>query len=132
MERAVMTNRAVIVVSTLFGVFTLLLGILGARAITVGPETSSADATALAQRTAAANALERRIRLVAGRTPPQLPSVPTGSTRAPGAAAVGRSAVATPIAVSVRATPQVKSGPSPGGATARGETEREAGDHGDD
>jgi len=128
-----MTNRAVIVASTLFGVFTMLLGILGARAITVGPDGPGTDATALAQRTAAANALERRIRLVAGRTPPTLPTVPAGATRTPGAvAAGGGSALATPIAVSVRATPQVKSGPSPGGATAKGETESEAGNHGDD
>jgi len=128
-----MTNRGLIIVSTLFGLFAMCFGILGARAITVGPDAPTLDKAALAKRTAAANALEQRIRLVAGRTPPKLPAIPGRIARPLAAtAAGGGTAVATPIAMTVRSAPQAKSGPSPGGGTSKGERESEAGDHGDD
>ena len=128
-----MTNRGLIIVSTLFGLFALCFGVLGVREITVGPDGPTIDKATLVKRTAAADALERRIRMAAGHTPPKLPEVPARITRPPAAAAPsGGTAVATPIAVTVHSAPQVKSGPSPGGGTSQGEAESEAGDHGDD
>jgi len=133
MEEPAMTNRALIVVSTLFGVFALCFGILGVRAITVGPDGPAIDKTALVKRTAAANALERRIRMAASRTPPKLPTVPARIVRPPAAAAPSRGyAAPTAIAVSVHTAPQVKSGSSPGGGTTKSDGESETGNHGDD
>lgn len=71
-----MNKRGVIITSTLLGLFVLFFGVLGVRAITLGPDPAQPTATELAARTTAANALERQINAARADVPPALPEVP--------------------------------------------------------
>ena len=71
-----MTRRGIILISTLFGLFALSFGVLGVRALTLGPDPAQPTATELATRTSAANDLERKIAAAKADVPPALPAVP--------------------------------------------------------
>jgi hypothetical protein len=71
-----MTRRGLILISTLFGLFALSFGVLGVRALTLGPDPAQPTATELATRTSAANDLERKIAAAKADVPPALPAVP--------------------------------------------------------
>lgn len=71
-----MNKRGVITVSVLFGLFALFFGVLGARALTLGPDAPAVSQSALLKRTASANQMEARIRKAANNAPPALPVVP--------------------------------------------------------
>jgi len=71
-----MTRRGIILISTLFGLFALSFGVLGVRALTLGPDRAQPTASELAARTTAANDLERQIAVARADVPPALPEVP--------------------------------------------------------
>lgn len=71
-----MSKRGIILVSTLFGLFALCFGVLGVRALTLGPDPARPSATELAARTTAANTLAQQVSTAKANTPPALPAVP--------------------------------------------------------
>lgn len=71
-----MNKRGVIILSTLFGLFALSFGVLGVRALTLGPDRPQPTQTELAARTTAANQLEKQIAAARAEVPPALPAVP--------------------------------------------------------
>ena len=71
-----MNKRGVIITSTLLGLFALFFGVLGVRALTLGPDPARPTATELAARTTAANTLEQQINAARADVPPALPEVP--------------------------------------------------------
>ena len=71
-----MNKRGVIITSTLLGLFALFFGVLGVRALTLGPDPARPTATELAARTTAANTLERQIGAAKADVPPALPEIP--------------------------------------------------------
>lgn len=84
-----MNRRGIILISTLFGLFALSFGVLGVRALTLGPDATQPTATELAARTTAANTLEQQIAAARAEVPPSLPPVPAavaGAAAPPGAA----------------------------------------------
>jgi hypothetical protein len=72
-----MSTRGVIVVSVLFGLFALCFGVLGMRALALGPDAPApVSAREIAQREAAADRTAAAIRAVRADVPPALPAVP--------------------------------------------------------
>jgi len=71
-----MNKRGIILISTLFGLFALSFGVLGVRALTLGPDPAQPTEAQLAARTVAADQLERQIAAARAETPPALPPVP--------------------------------------------------------
>jgi hypothetical protein len=71
-----MNKRGVIITSTLFGLFALFFGVLGVRALTLGPDPARPTAAEMSARTAAADRMERQIAATRADTPPDLPAVP--------------------------------------------------------
>ena len=102
-----MNKRGIIILSTLFGLFALSFGVLGVRALTLGPDPARPTDAQLAARTVAANQLERKIQAARANTPPALPAVPDRvqvSASTGGAAGSNRSGGAS-AAAPVQATP---------------------------
>lgn len=96
-----MNKRGVIITSTLLGLFALFFGVLGVRALTLGPDPARPTATELAARTTAANTLERQINAAKADVPPALPEVPArvpmpASPSGGGAPASGAARAAAP------------------------------------
>lgn len=89
-----MTRRGIILISTLFGVFALSFGVLGVRALTLGPDQSRPTTTEITARQMAADQLERQINAARSDVPPALPEVP-------GVVPAG----ATPVAAQSRPAP---------------------------
>lgn len=81
-----MNKRGIILISTLFGLFALSFGVLGVRALTLGPDRPQPSTTEITARQTAANQLERQINAARADVPPALPKVPgvvpAGSTPA--------------------------------------------------
>lgn len=71
-----MNKRGIAIVSVLFGLFALSFGVLGVRALTLGPDAAQPTATELAARETAANTLEQKIAAAKADVPPALPAVP--------------------------------------------------------
>ena len=71
-----MNKRGIILISTLFGLFALSFGVLGVRALTLGPDRAQPTEAQLAARTVAADQLERQIAAARAEAPPALPPVP--------------------------------------------------------
>lgn len=71
-----MTTRGVVILSTLFGLFALAMGLFAARAIDLGPDGPRPSAQAIARRAAAADRLELRIARLRANVPPALPVAP--------------------------------------------------------
>ena len=71
-----MNKRGIILISTLFGLFALSFGVLGVRALTLGPDPAQPTEAQLAARTVAADQLERQIAAARAEAPPALPPVP--------------------------------------------------------
>lgn len=71
-----MNKRGIIILSTLFGLFALSFGVLGVRALTLGPDRPQPTQTELAARTTAANQLEKQIAAARAEAPPALPALP--------------------------------------------------------
>ena len=98
-----MNKRGVIIASTLFGLFALFFGVLGVRALTLGPDPARPTAAEMSARTAAADRMERQIAATRANTPPDLPTVPQRISMpapAPAAsvqAAAARSSAAPPV-----------------------------------
>lgn len=100
-----MNKRGVIITSTLFGLFALFFGVLGVRALTLGPDPARPTAAEMSARTAAADRMERQIAATRADTPPDLPAVPqrmpmpaaTPASAAPVQAAAARSSAAPPV-----------------------------------
>ena len=100
-----MNKRGVIITSTLFGLFALFFGVLGVRALTLGPDPARPTAAEMSARTAAADRMERQIAATRANTPPDLPAVPqrismaaaTPASAAPVQAAAARSSAAPPV-----------------------------------
>lgn len=103
-----MNKRGVIILSTLFGLFALTFGVLGVRALTLGPDPARPDQAQLAARTLAANQLEKKIAMARANTPPALPAVPDRvqvSASTPGASNSGATSNGVAAATPVQATP---------------------------
>jgi len=100
-----MNKRGVIITSTLFGLFALFFGVLGVRALTLGPDPARPTAAEMSARTAAADRMEWQIAATRANTPPDLPAVPqrmpmpaaTPASAAPVQAAAARSSAAPPV-----------------------------------
>ena len=90
-----MNKRGVIILSTLFGLFALSFGVLGVRALTLGPDRPQPTQTELAARTTAANQLEKQIAAARAEAPPALPALPKRITPATGGGAA-RAAMPAP------------------------------------
>lgn len=71
-----MNKRGIAIVSVMFGLFALSFGVLGVRALTLGPDAAQPTATELAARETAANTLEQKIAAAKADVPPALPAVP--------------------------------------------------------
>lgn len=71
-----MNKRGIAIVSVMFGLFALSFGVLGVRALTLGPDPAQPTATELAARETAANTLEQKIAAAKADVPPALPAVP--------------------------------------------------------
>lgn len=70
--------------SVFFGLIALGFGVLGVRALTLGPDAPAVSHAAIVKRTVTANQMEARIRQAANNAPPVLPTVPSrASTPAP-------------------------------------------------
>lgn len=82
-----MNKRGIILISTLFGLFALSFGVLGVRALTLGPDPAQPTEAQLAARTVAADQLERQIAAARAEAPPALPAVPKRVTPATGGGA---------------------------------------------
>ena len=78
-----MNTRGLIIVSTLFGLFALSFGVLGLRALTLGPDPAQPSAAQVSERVTAANTLERQIAAARAEAPPALPPVPDRAAHAP-------------------------------------------------
>lgn len=103
-----MNKRGVIILSTLFGLFALTFGVLGVRALTLGPDPARPDQAQLAARTLAANQLEKKIAMARANTPPALPAVPDRvqvSASAGSASNDGATSNGVAAAAPVQATP---------------------------
>ena len=90
-----MNKRGIILISTLFGLFALSFGVLGVRALTLGPDPAQPTEAQLAARTVAADQLERQIAAARAEAPPALPAVPkriAAATTGGGAAQATRQA----------------------------------------
>lgn len=71
-----MTKRGVVIVSVMLGLFVLSFGVMGVRALTLGPDAPTPSANEVATRQQAADALERSIATARADVPPALPAVP--------------------------------------------------------
>ena len=71
-----MNKRGIILISTLFGLFALSFGVLGVRALTLGPDPAQPTEAQLAARSVAADQLERQIAAARAEAPPALPALP--------------------------------------------------------
>ena len=83
-----MNKRGIIILSTLFGLFALSFGVLGVRALTLGPDPAQPTESQLVARTMAANQLEQQINAAKADVPPALPPMPERTARASGAGAM--------------------------------------------
>ncbi len=93
-----MNKRGIILLSTLFALFALSFGVLGVRALTLGPDPAQPTETQLIARTVAANQLERQIQAARADVPPALPPVPerVQAVASTGAGSTGGAVMATP------------------------------------
>lgn len=106
-----MNTRGIIILSTLFGLFALSFGVLGVRALTLGPDPARPTEAQIAARTMAASQLEKTIAAARANTPPALPAVPdrvqvsasTGNASSNSATPNGVAA-ATPVQATAPAT----------------------------
>ena len=78
-----MNKRGIAIVSVMFGLFALSFGVLGVRALTLGPDAAQPTATELAASETAANTLEQKIAAAKADVPPALPAVPGRASAAP-------------------------------------------------
>lgn len=85
-----MNTRGLIIVSTLFGLFALSFGVLGLRALTLGPDPAQPSAAQVSERVTAANTLERQIAAARAEAPPALPPVPDRAAQAPAGGSTGQ------------------------------------------
>ena len=125
----VSTKGLVITLSGLIAAIALVVAMMVVRSVPLGPDGPSISSAQLTKRTAAADRLETRLRILANDVPPALPDVPqrltAAGTGATGAASNGPTGN-TPVARTLSNTsqPVARSSSSPGG-------ERES-DEGDD
>jgi len=82
-----MNKRGIILISTLFGLFALSFGVLGVRALTLGPDPAQPTEAQLAARSVAADQLEQQIAAARAEAPPALPALPKRVTPVTGGAA---------------------------------------------
>ena len=125
----VSTKGLVITLSGLIAAIALVVAMMVVRSVPLGPDGPSISSAQLTKRTAAADRLETRLRILANDVPPALPDVPqrltaagTGATGAASNAPTGNTPVARTL--SNTSQPVARSSSSPGG-------ERES-DEGDD
>ena len=128
-----MNKRGIAIVSVMFGLFALSFGVLGVRALTLGPDPAQPTATELAARETAANTLEQKIAAAKADVPPALPAVPGRA----GAAQPSSTAMRQPAqAAYVDDDEQYEEGEEYEGAEYEDEDheeyEHEEGDHDDD
>ena len=124
-----MNKRGVIILSTLFGLFALSFGVLGVRALTLGPDPARPTDAQLAARTVAANQLEQKIQAARADAPPELPAVPERVT----AASASGGATDRGVGVAIAAQAQAPATQARGGEYYEADDEYEYDDdHGDD
>ena len=145
----VSTKGLVITLSGLIAAIALVLAMMVVRAVPLGPDGPHITNAQLTKRTAAADRLETRLRVLANDVPPALPDVPRRLTSAAGTGVTGAARVATnqptsgaPVARTLPNTsqPVARSSSSPGGAQGSGEdddnehhgSESNGGGHADD
>ncbi len=104
-----MNTRLIILVSTLFGMFALLISSIVVTALPLGPDPARPSDAQMTARQAATDNLQAQITAARDNVPPALPPVPSRMAPAAGAPASGPSASASATPVVLR-TPR---GPAP-------------------